>query len=102
MNDDEREVADVIVVGSGTCGATVARELARRNKRVLILERGANTPLREKLSSILAVTREYSVGEGLKAATGVTVGGSTCLCFGVCKLPTEETYASLGLDLSEE
>jgi len=93
---------DVILVGSGTCGATIARELAKRNKKVLILEQGASTPLREKMSTILAVTREHSVGHGLKAATAVTVGGSTSLYFGVCKLPTPETFASLGIDFSAE
>jgi hypothetical protein len=93
---------DVIVVGSGTCGATLARELSKRNKKVLILERGANIPLQETMSTILAVTREYPVGDGLKAATAMTVGGSTSLYFGVCKLPTAETFANLGIDLSAE
>ena len=32
--------ADVIVVGSGPGGATVARELTQKGKTVLILERG--------------------------------------------------------------
>lgn len=93
---------DVIIVGSGTCGATLARELTRRNKRVLILEQGQDYVSRESFASMAAVTKEYSVGEGLKAATAVTVGGSTSLYFGVCKLPTAETYASLGIDLSAE
>ncbi|WP_116812441.1 FAD-dependent oxidoreductase [Steroidobacter cummioxidans] len=93
---------DVIVVGSGTCGATLARELARRHKKVLILEQGQDHTLRETFSSMAAVTKEYSVGKDLKAATAVTVGGSTSLYFGVCKLPTAETYASLGIDLSAE
>jgi choline dehydrogenase-like flavoprotein len=93
---------DVIVVGSGTCGATLARELTRRNKKVLILEQGQDSVLRESFGSMAAITKEYSVGEDLKAATAATVGGSTSLYFGVCKLPTAETYASLGIDLSAE
>lgn len=93
---------DVIVVGSGTCGATLARELARRNKRVLILEQGQDSVLRESFASMAAITKEYPVGEDLKAATAATVGGSTSLYFGVCKLPTADTYASLGIDLSAE
>jgi choline dehydrogenase-like flavoprotein len=93
---------DVIIVGSGTCGATLARELARRGSKVLILEQGMTTPLRETLSAMMSVTREYPVGEGLKAATAATVGGSTSLYFGVCKLPTADTFASLGLDLGAE
>lgn len=93
---------DVILVGSGTCGATLARELTRRHRKVLILEQGRDDALRETFASMAAVTREYSVGDGLKAATAATVGGSTSLYFGVCKLPTADTYASLGIDLSAE
>ena len=33
---------DVVVVGSGPGGASVARELARRGRRVLLLERGVD------------------------------------------------------------
>jgi hypothetical protein len=93
---------DVILVGSGTCGATIARELARGRKKVLILEQGADVPLKETLAAIAAIAREYPVGNNLKAATGVTVGGSTSLYFSVCKLPTPGTFAQLGIDLSGE
>ena len=36
---------DVIIVGTGIGGATVAREMALRGKRVLMLERGGRTNL---------------------------------------------------------
>ncbi len=93
---------DVIVVGSGTCGATVARELVKQNKKVLLLEKGADTPLRETLAGFAAVAKEFPVGSNMNATTALTVGGSTSLYFGICKLPTAETYAKLGLDLSVE
>jgi hypothetical protein len=93
---------DVILVGSGTCGATIARELARGGKRVLILEQGANIPLKESLAAFAAIVRQYSLGSRLRAATAVTVGGSTSLYLGVCKLPTADTFAQLGIDLSGE
>lgn len=99
MNNNE---FDVIVVGSGTCGATITRELVKRNKKVLLLEQGADVPLKETLSGILAIAKEFPVGEKLMGTTAVTVGGSTGLYFGVCKLPTAETFAKLGIDLSEE
>jgi hypothetical protein len=92
----------VILVGSGTCGATISRELAKNGKKVLILERGADVPLKETVSGMLAVAREFPVGDQLKATTGITVGGSSSLYFGVCKLPTAETFAKLGIDLSSE
>jgi choline dehydrogenase-like flavoprotein len=37
---------DVIVVGSGPGGATVAKELSQHNKKVLILEWGGNAPIK--------------------------------------------------------
>ncbi len=93
---------DVVVVGSGAGGATVARELSRRGQKVLILERGSNRPLSDSLSGIAAVGRERSVGENLKSMTAHTVGGSTSVYFGVCKLPNAETFAKLRIDCSAE
>ncbi len=37
----EQLSAQTVVVGSGPGGATVARELARRGREVLVLEKGA-------------------------------------------------------------
>jgi hypothetical protein len=93
---------DVIVVGSGTCGATIARELVKQNKKVLVLEKGANIPLKETFFGIAAIAKEVPVGDNLNATTAFTVGGSTSIYFGVCKLPTSDTFAKLGIDLSEE
>ena len=42
MRDPLRLDADVIVVGSGPGGATLTRELTKRGRRVLLLERGAD------------------------------------------------------------
>ncbi len=42
MNIEDK---DYIIVGSGPGGATVAKELSQRKKKVLILEWGDNDPL---------------------------------------------------------
>lgn len=102
MSTGRADEYDVIVIGSGTCGASVSRELSRHNKKVLVVEQGADVPLKETIPGIAAVGREFRVGQSLKATSAVTVGGSTSLYFSVCKLPTPETFAGLGLDLSAE
>jgi len=93
---------DVIVVGSGTCGATIARELSRQNKKVLILERGDNDLLEETLLGINSIVDEVPVTDELKDMRAITTGGSTALYFGVAKTPPLDTFLSLGIDLSKE
>jgi hypothetical protein len=93
---------DVIIVGSGASGATLARDLARRRLKVLLLERGGGGRLSETAAGIAMIAEEFPVADDMKATTGVTVGGSTGLYFGICKLPTAATYAKLGIDLSKE
>ena len=93
---------DAIIIGSGTCGATIARELSRQNKKVLILEKGGDNPLSETLPGIAPVLNEVSVGDKLKDMRGVTTGGTTALYFGVAAIPPFETFSALGIDLSKE
>lgn len=99
MNNNE---FDVILVGSGTCGATIARELVKQKKKVLLLEQGEARPLKETLAGIGAIAKEIAVGDNLKATTAMTVGGATGLYFGVCKLPNAATYEKVGIDFSKE
>lgn len=93
---------DVIVIGSGTCGATIARDLSRRGKKVLVLERGGNTPLKESLISVGSIANEVSVGNKVTAARAVTNGGSSGLYFGVVNYPPLDVFAGLGVDISAE
>ena len=75
-------VYDAIVVGTGPGGATVAREMTRRNKHVLMLERGPGGPVRGDLRQYIA---EQCVPgrsllftrQGLGMVRGITVGGSS-------------------------
>ena len=57
------EDKDYIIVGIGPGGATVARELSKRKKKVLILEWGDNDPL------------TGSFWRGAKSLTGLKLNG---------------------------
>jgi len=98
--DDE---FDAIIVGSGTCGATIARELSKQKKKVLVLERGGNVPLRESFVGIVRIADQVVLGDGkLSTVRAITTGGSTSLYFAVANYPQLETFSAVGIDLSRE
>jgi choline dehydrogenase-like flavoprotein len=83
---------DVIVVGSGPGGASVARELAQRGKKVLFLERGIDYRQRGYYGTYLGALI-YSdrasllfTQEGLNIVRPLMVGGATSMYCG-CAAP---------------
>ena len=83
MHDRFSLSADVIVVGSGPGGATVARQLAKNGRKVLILERGYDHRDKFYYGTYLGALR-YSdrmallfTQEGLNIISPVMVGGAT-------------------------
>lgn len=103
INYEEKNEFDAIVVGSGTCGATIARELVGAGKRVLILERGGNAPLKESFAAIAVTADQVKLGDdGLSTVRAITTGGSTSLYFGVVNYPPLEVFRALGIDLAED
>lgn len=98
-----RNEYDAIVIGSGTCGATIAQALSRQKKKVLVLERGGHSPLKESLSGIMAIAEQVKLGDGrLSTVRGITTGGSTALYFGVVNYPPLDSFRALGIDLQAE
>lgn len=94
---------DAIVIGSGTCGATIARELSRAGKRVLMLERGGNAPLRETFGGIVTIADTVALGANrLSTVRALTAGGSTAMYFGVANEPPLDAFRALGIDLVRE
>lgn len=93
---------DAVIVGSGTCGATLAKELSHNNKKVLILERGGNAPLKESLLGFATIADEVPLGNKMSTMRALTTGGSTGLYFGVVNYPPLAEFQALGIDLAAE
>ncbi len=93
---------DVIVVGSGVGGATVARELSLRGRRVLVLERGVDADIRENLFSMARSLATVPVADGLAVAKADVTGGTTTFYFGVADPPPVDTLRGLGVDIASE
>ncbi|MEO8382487.1 MAG: FAD-dependent oxidoreductase [Acidobacteriota bacterium] len=93
---------DAIVVGSGPAGATVARELSKRGKSVLILERGGDASIKEGSLATAAILGTVSVSDDLVAPRAFITGGTTALYFAVAEFPPLEVFQSLGIDLTRE
>lgn len=96
------EEYDVIIVGSGTGGATVARELTKLNKKVLILEKGSDATLKESFMGLASIVNEVSVGKKLASMRAITTGGSSALYAAIAEEPPLDKFLELGIDLSKE
>ncbi|RDZ28532.1 FAD-dependent oxidoreductase [Lysobacter silvisoli] len=95
----DKEIYDCIVVGSGTAGAVIARELSRSGQRVLILERGKYIPLKENVWTLGSMFNEVPVADKLKDARVYAAGGSSAMFMAVMDEPPIEAYRALGIDL---
>jgi choline dehydrogenase-like flavoprotein len=93
------EVYDCIVVGSGTAGAVIARELSGRGQKVLILERGQYFPLKETVWTLASMFNEVPVADKLKDAKVHAAGGSSAMYLAVMDEPPIDAYRALGIDL---
>jgi choline dehydrogenase-like flavoprotein len=104
MNIEDK---DYIIVGSGPGGATVARELSQRKKKVLILEWGDNDPLTGSFwwgaKSFLWPGRSLLfTPQMLGLVRGIAAGGSTVFYYATCFPVPFDMLKSHGLDITAE
>ena len=99
--------ADVVVVGTGPGGATVARELSNKGKKVLLLERGYDHREKFYYGSYLGALR-YSdrasllfTEEGLNIIAPIMVGGATSMYAGCAAEPPAWLNGKYGIDTAE-
>lgn len=99
---------EFVIVGSGAGGATLARELARRGRDVLVVERGKRE---QKIGSFRDCLRYYDATpartparsqEGVILWRTFMAGGSTVVSCGNGIRCLEKELAELGVDLSAE
>jgi len=108
MNGKLEFSADVVVVGSGPGGATVARELSRSGKSVLLLERGYDQRARFYYGTYLGALR-YSdrmsllyTEEGLNIIAPIMLGGATSMFCGCAAPPPAWLKEKYGVDINAE
>ncbi len=106
MNLSQKEF-DAIVVGSGPGGATVANELSKKGKNVLILEWGDNDPV--KGTFLQTVPRGFIpfkslliTGQMLGMIRAITTGGSSLLYCATAFDPPVDMLKAYGVDISKE
>jgi choline dehydrogenase-like flavoprotein len=102
------DVFDSIVVGSGPGGATVARDLARAGRRVLILERGGDWrrhPLHGTYPGALVYADRRALlftKEGLNIVRPLMLGGATTMYAGCSAPPPSWLRERHGIDVDDD
>ncbi|HKK52521.1 MAG TPA: GMC family oxidoreductase [Myxococcota bacterium] len=94
------EECDVVIVGSGPCGAVAAYELARAGHDVMLLEEGPPFTVRDfQLDGNLSMTRTMREG-GLRMTRGTTMptmqaialGGGSLVNSAICVRPPDPVF----------
>ncbi len=98
---------DFIVVGSGPGGATVAKELSQRNKKILILEWGDNAPLTGNFwqgarTLLFPGKSMLFTPQLLGLVRGITTGGSSIHYYATSFPVPFEMLKSYGIDIVDE
>jgi choline dehydrogenase-like flavoprotein len=98
---------DFIVIGSGPGGASVAAELSRQGKAVLILESGKGTAIKGTMlqSAEIALIPGrglYFTPELLSMVRAIFLGGSSILAYATAFEPNYEIFEQHGIDLKAE
>jgi choline dehydrogenase-like flavoprotein len=100
--------ANIVIVGSGVGGTTVAKESSIRGKKILIVEKGHYFPL-DQIGSEFQAYKFYDkhglwskTKEGLFYYRTIMAGGTSIVSCGNGVRSLENEFKNLGIDLTEE
>ncbi|HUN56327.1 MAG TPA: FAD-dependent oxidoreductase [Smithella sp.] len=96
---------DVIVAGTGIGGATVAREMAKRGKSVLMLERGGRINMMGNTVSMAMILQNFGLNfsrEKYTVTFANNYGGLSVLAAGCAVPPPQSVFAPYGIDLEAQ
>ncbi|OGO29833.1 MAG: glucose-methanol-choline oxidoreductase [Chloroflexi bacterium RBG_16_54_18] len=107
MNDWTQTDFDAIVVGTGPGGATVARELSKRGKKVLVLERGSGKPIQGTILQffsfgVIPGRSLFITPQFLALFRAIIYGGSSIAAYASAFDPPYEMFDKYGIDLRPE
>lgn len=100
--------ADIIIVGSGVGGATVARELAKKGKKIVVVEKGHFFSLAQIGTELCAYNFYDKHGMWSKTKEGIfyyrtiMTGGTSIVSCGNGVRCLEKELTKLGIDLRKE
>ncbi|MCX5715496.1 MAG: FAD-dependent oxidoreductase, partial [Candidatus Omnitrophica bacterium] len=103
-----RKDFDIIIVGSGTCGATLAKELSGCGKSVLVAERGQFFTSKQTGSEFKALKYYDRCGlwsktkEGVVYYRAIMAGGTSIISCGNGVRSMEKYFKKMGIDLKKE
>jgi choline dehydrogenase-like flavoprotein len=104
VSSPSRSSFDVIVVGTGPGGASVARELAARGAQVAMLEQGSAAPIKGTLGQMAAMAAVPGKGafihrDASLLVRAITLGGTSTINFATAAPPPAAMFAAHGIDL---
>ena len=89
------------IIGSGAGGATLARELSKKGKQVLVVERGGHEK-RGSFEDFLVGLDAPTSQEGVSVYRKIMAGGSTVVSAGCGVRCLEKELSDLGISLDQE
>jgi len=98
--------AEIVIVGSGAGGATLAKELTKQGRKVVIIEKGSRVKkLGGKVRSAIKLYDRFGLflksKEGVVIYRTIAVGGTTLVSCGNMVRSLQKEFLDLGVDLEE-